>query len=196
MAWRLAKSLVKLREQVNAAYPSRSKISDGSIGDQLHASRASDHNPDNLGRVTAIDITHDPANGVDGQKLSNQLIADKRAKYVIFAGRIWKARTGQWEPYRGSNRHDKHVHISVTSEMADYDSPWDIARLPDAPTQPTLRLGSKGQDVRLLQEKLSVPIDGVFGPKTAASVEKFQRQQGLTADGVVGAATWKALNLK
>lgn len=195
MAWRLAKSLVKLREQVNAAYPNRSRVSDGSIGDTAHAARASDHNPDSQGRVCAIDVTHDPANGLDGQQLSNQIITDKRVKYVIFAGRIWKARTGQWETYRGSNRHGKHAHVSVKSEMADYDSPWELARSVK-PSRPTLRRGDEGQDVRLLQEKLGIPIDGRFGERTFEAVKRFQRWQGLTQDGVAGPRTWAALELK
>lgn len=126
MAWRLAKSLEKLRAQINAAHPDRVKASDGSIGDQKHKARVSDHNPDSLGRVTAIDITHSPDKGVDGTKLAEKLIADLRVKYVIFAGRIWKARTGQWEPYTGANSHHHHVHISVKQESADLESEWVI----------------------------------------------------------------------
>lgn len=123
--WRLAKSLEKLRSQINAAHPTRSKASDGSIGDAAHSSRASDHNPDSQGRVCAIDVTHDPANGVDGKELSKSLIADSRMKYVIFAGKIFKARTKKWETYTGPNKHDKHVHVSVQAASADDAKPWE-----------------------------------------------------------------------
>lgn len=46
MAWRLAGSLVTFRDQLNAAFPNRSKISDGFIGDAAHQAQgsASDHN--------------------------------------------------------------------------------------------------------------------------------------------------------
>ena len=124
MAWRLAKSLEKLREQINAAHPQRSKASDGSIGDQAHAARASDHNPDEHGVVAAIDITNDPSGGVDGHTLSRALTGDPRAKYVIFHGEIWKARTGQWEAYHGANAHNHHVHISVKPDIYDNVEPW------------------------------------------------------------------------
>jgi len=63
---------------------------------------------------------------------------------------------------------------------------------------PTLRLGSKGDDVVKLQQALVVAgatlkIDGDFGGKTDAAVRAFQGAHGLTVDGVVGAATWSAL---
>ena len=69
MSWRLARSLAVLRSQINDLSPNRSKISDGTIGNQEHASRVSDHNPNAAGVVTAMDITHDPQHGIDSEKL-------------------------------------------------------------------------------------------------------------------------------
>ena len=124
--WRLANSLTKLRNEINLAYPNRSKASDGTIGDSAHSSRTSQHNPNPAGVVTAMDITHDPAHGVDGQTLANQLIKDSRTWYVIFNRRIWQA--GKWSIYKGTNPHDKHVHISVKQTPAYYDNAnnWNI----------------------------------------------------------------------
>lgn len=48
MSWRNAKSLVVLRAQINAAFPSRSKASDGTIGDSRHCPGSSDHCPKDL----------------------------------------------------------------------------------------------------------------------------------------------------
>lgn len=45
----------------------------------------------------------------------------------------------------------------------------------------------------MLQACLGVTVDGVFGPKTEAAAKKYQRERGLAADGIVGPATWKAL---
>ncbi len=62
--------------------------------------------------------------------------------------------------------------------------------------QPVLRLGSRGSAVSDLQRRLQAhgfnpgPIDGIFGSGTDAAVRSFQRSQGLTADGIVGPATW------
>lgn len=116
MAWRLAISLVTLRNQLNAAYPNRSRASDGTIGDTAHAASASDHNPNAAGVVCAMDITHDPANGLDVHALANHIIANRPAdlKYVISNGRIAGDWTGwRWASYAGSNPHDKHAHFSV-----------------------------------------------------------------------------------
>ena len=64
---------------------------------------------------------------------------------------------------------------------------------------PTLRQGSRGAAVSSLQNRLrahgyNVSVDGDFGPATANAVRSFQRAKGLGVDGVVGPATWSALN--
>ena len=56
-----------------------------------------------------------------------------------------------------------------------------------------LKLGSTGNDVRLLQEKLGLKSDGNFGPNTEKSVKEWQKKNGLTSDGVVGDNTWNKL---
>ncbi len=56
-----------------------------------------------------------------------------------------------------------------------------------------LKLGSEGEDVKKLQIKLGVDPIGKFGPKTDAAVKAWQSSNGLTADGVVGPATWAKL---
>jgi Putative peptidoglycan binding domain/CHAP domain len=66
-------------------------------------------------------------------------------------------------------------------------------------TSPTLRQGDIGADVADAQKLLTAKgfspgsTDGNFGPKTRAAVVAFQRANGLTADGVIGPNTWKAL---
>ena len=56
-----------------------------------------------------------------------------------------------------------------------------------------LKIGSKGSDVRLLQEKLRLTADGDFGPGTEAKVKAWQAANGLTADGIVGDVTWSKM---
>src|ERR1700719_3719029 len=65
---------------------------------------------------------------------------------------------------------------------------------------PTLQIGSTGPDVRRLQILFVMTklldytgIDGDFGQQTQDAVKSFQQSSNLTADGVVGPATWNAL---
>ena len=61
--------------------------------------------------------------------------------------------------------------------------------------------GSQGQAVRAIQQKLQRwgyydgEVDGIYGSQTVKAVKYFQRRNGLTADGVVGSATLKALGM-
>ena len=63
----------------------------------------------------------------------------------------------------------------------------------------TLRINSRGTQVARLQAELKAAklpvgsIDGVFGKSTLKAVKVFQARHHLTADGMVGAKTWKAL---
>ena len=54
----------------------------------------------------------------------------------------------------------------------------------------TIKLNSKGEDVKYLQKLLDLTADGVFGQKTDTAVKKFQKEHNLIADGIVGAKTW------
>jgi putative chitinase len=68
-----------------------------------------------------------------------------------------------------------------------------------AETRPVVQRGSTGDAVAQLQKTLrnlnfAVAVDGDFGPGTEVAVTRFQSEHGLTADGIVGPATWKALD--
>ncbi|HWQ51020.1 MAG TPA: spore cortex-lytic enzyme [Terriglobales bacterium] len=71
----------------------------------------------------------------------------------------------------------------------------------DAAVPALSKLGSRGNEVTQVQKKLAAlgygvgAADGVFGSKTLAAVKQFQRDRGLTADGIVGPQTLKALGL-
>jgi hypothetical protein len=138
--WRVAESLLKLRTQVNAKFPNRKKDSDGTIGDLNHCPGSSDHCPNildgGIGIVTAMDITHDPAHGLDAGVVAEKLRVgqDPRIKYIISNRRIanFQPLDGQpafaWRPYTGANPHDKHFHISVRSGKtgaSGYDTTTD-----------------------------------------------------------------------
>ena len=65
----------------------------------------------------------------------------------------------------------------------------------------TLYWGSRGEMVKAVQQKLknwgyyAGAVDGVFGQDMYAAVVSFQKKNGLTADGVVGKATYAALGI-
>lgn len=154
MTWRVARALDVLRDEINAAAPRRSTVSDGSIGDAAHATRDSDHNPwvvkGGQGIVRARDFTHDPASGLDCNELAHCLAAllaigthpaCRSGAYVIWNERIFSfdRRHEGWRWYgnwsTGKNPHDKHLHLSVTTDPVGFDSthPWGVrAALEDA----------------------------------------------------------------
>ncbi|MEO1069119.1 MAG: peptidoglycan-binding protein [Cyanobacteria bacterium J06638_6] len=65
--------------------------------------------------------------------------------------------------------------------------------------RPTIQLGSQGESVRELQSMLLLlgyypgPVTGVYEEETAAATRRFQTAAGITADGIVGPATWSRL---
>ena len=69
------------------------------------------------------------------------------------------------------------------------------AGLASAGSVPAMGKGDRGPSVVKLQKKLGITADGIFGPETSRAVQRFQRRRGLPADGVVGPDTAKALGL-
>jgi putative chitinase len=57
----------------------------------------------------------------------------------------------------------------------------------------TLRKGSKGEGVKIMQAALGVTADGAFGPGTEAKLKAWQAANGLTADGIAGPMTLEKL---
>lgn len=64
---------------------------------------------------------------------------------------------------------------------------------------PTLKKGSISNYVCVAQDDLNTlgfntgGLDGIFGARTDEAVKSYQRQEGLTVDGIVGCNTWRAL---
>jgi hypothetical protein len=111
---------VAVLRQATALVPKRKKASDGLLPSKahIHQNPNSDHNTGH-----AVDLTHDPHNGIDCGDIYEKLKADKRVSYLIFSGRIWSAERGD-RVYTGPNKHVKHLHISIKEECAKDTSPW------------------------------------------------------------------------
>lgn len=142
----LAPSLLDLRNEINTASPARDHTSDGWIGDASHAARVSDHNPDwsSNGVVRALDVDVD---GCDPDQLIAVAIRDPRVEYVISRGKIYERGNG-FKPrvYTGTNKHDKHTHISLRhTKAAEKSGPWGFAAV--SPPAPPLQSGLSLQDV-------------------------------------------------
>lgn len=95
------------------------------------------------------------------------------------------------------------LYTAVT-RLAELNSEGTNLGIGTVPPAAVLRQGSRGQDVITLQYLLdviseyypdipAVTQDGIFGAGTKQAVIAFQRRMGLTADGIVGPATWNAL---
>ena len=56
-----------------------------------------------------------------------------------------------------------------------------------------LKRGARGPRVAFVQKVLGQHVDRIYGKQTKRAVKRFQRRHGLTADGIVGPATWSAL---
>ena len=124
---KLCKAGQQLREQIDDAFPSRSRASDGWVADARHVKAGtSDHIPDpDSGIVRAIDITRNLSGAKEPDLmpyLADQIRlaargGDKRVSYIIFSGRIASSRLGwRWRKYSGVNPHDKHCHISFNKK--------------------------------------------------------------------------------
>jgi hypothetical protein len=144
MAWVLVAWAVSLRAAINTIAPTRDKASDGSIGDQAHASGVSGHNPDDtpgttaerqdadsIPEVRAIDVDKDLRQGstITMLKIIQAILASpaerNRLIYIIFNRVIWSASNG-WQPreYNGPNPHTEHAHFSGNPAADTNGSPW------------------------------------------------------------------------
>jgi peptidoglycan hydrolase-like protein with peptidoglycan-binding domain len=65
-----------------------------------------------------------------------------------------------------------------------------------ASTEVIVKRGDRGAAVRRIQEELGISADGVFGEQTERAVKRFQRSHNLVPDGIVGPLTRGALGLR
>lgn len=202
--WRVARSIETLGRSLEAIYPDRYPV-DGTVGDLSHQARKSDHNPNDLGVVTAIDVGISTI--AEGSRIVSALVdsRDPRIKYLIFNRRIWrsyrKPNLPAWTPapYTGSNPHKSHLHLSVSARPEKYDdaSAWDLSGLGEGGEQ-MLKRGDRGNAVRYFQEAVlardpgALPeygADSSFGEEMENAVKAYQADANLDPTGRIDGVT-------
>lgn len=149
-----------------------------------------------------------------------------RPIYVGYAfKRIWQGgHAGQSQHYAGlamdiaqrstSNERDQLRNLAINLNIFGYVEPKSLTPTwvhidgrtgtPACPTggYPLIRQGSRGVYVLVLQDALTYlgynpgNLDGLFGARTKAAVQRFQRDSNLSQDGIVGCNTWRRLTNK
>lgn len=134
-----------------------------------------------------------PEDGIFGRQTEAAVLALQRIFNLTPDGVIGRSTWNQMEQlYVAVNRLNELESLGQTYISFDWNPPERLLQ------------GSRGQQVRQLQYMLQVlsdylptvpriAIDGIFGPQTQAAVIAYQRFAGLTADGVVGPATWNSM---
>lgn len=122
---KLCKAGVQLREQIDDSFKKRYRSNDGWAADLRHinSGKPSDHIPDaDTGIVYAIDVDARLSDDEgDTSALASELRFyakySGRIHYVIYKGRISSpVLKYTWRKYFGSNRHNKHIHISFKKD--------------------------------------------------------------------------------
>jgi hypothetical protein len=166
--------------------------------------------------VNAIDITWP---SVDAQEIIDAVSRHPAASYVIFNRKIY-SRTNRWKPmpYKGTNPHTGHLHISIKQTVAAEQStaswfshkPAPVKPAPVKPAKPAVvvkkrlplyagpraySVGSKGEHVKVVQLALRNKVTGVMSQSDVNKVRSYQRLRPKLwpADGVVGPRTYSGL---
>jgi len=156
--------------------------------------------------VTGRDFGRNPASikGHNSNAFAVEMIGDFDVGKDPFDGpqKDSAIQLARWFDKRGKNIRFHRETAAKTcpgSSINKYDFMNEVRGGTDSYAQPTLRRGSKGEAVKVLQDRLNKlgynagELDGSFGPQTEAAVKAFQRDHKLEQDGRVGPLTRAAL---
>ncbi len=101
--------------------------------------------------------------------------------------------TGYYEGFGKTPAERVGNHLrALTKSIAAADGAV-VPAMPMATLPDTVRRGSRGEAVKLLQRELQLAADGLFGAITEAALRVYQHDHGLLMDGVCGPKTWAVL---
>jgi murein DD-endopeptidase MepM/ murein hydrolase activator NlpD len=132
--------------------------------------------------------------------------AGRHLHFEINKGRIWRWTSdgsGFVNPLEFvKNTIEAYKLQESIPEATPEDAPVAAAPIHETPKAPippksafpgNLEIGSRGKNVRDLQKKLKLKVDGEFGPLTEKAVKAFQKKSGIFETGVVDIKTWDLL---
>ena len=122
---------------------------------------------------------------------------------IIHNRHCWFSNTGKgWDPYYGENPHINHIHAEMRRDFADRDLATLIRHVLIGPSvngnitgtrlvlgQPAPAAEVRDVQARLVAHGFAISVDGVYGPRSAAAIRRFQALAGLAVDGIVGPIT-------
>ena len=102
------------------------------------------------------------------------------------------------------DKYQKFMHVDTRKSKSFFRYRADGSTYSVSSFFTTVKLGSKGEEVKLLQNKLKklgykgrdgkeLTCDGSFGANTEHALRNFQKAKGLTVDGIAGPKTWVKL---
>lgn len=85
--------------------------------------------------------------------------------------------------------------LLVVAAITPSAAPASAGSAPPATSasQPMLSLGDRGEEVKVVQRRVGVVVDGRYGEQTRRAVQSLQSAAGLAADGIVGPLTWAVI---
>jgi hypothetical protein len=121
-------------------------------------------------------------------------------RYIEKAGLVEALRRHDWQAFAHGYNGPGYKKNAYDEKIADAYEHYATGKPLKITVQSSLlRSGSQGEAVTDLQRRLTalgypLSADGIFGPATLAAVQRFQADNGLAADGIVGQNTSKAVD--
>lgn len=217
--------LVELAEEFDTIGPRRDHASDGSIGNQEHRSRSSNHNPDDTAGtrtpqtdsdgepdIRAIDVDDSGPwlNGASMGAATELIVArcrsgvENRLVEVIYNRRAaYASNDWRWIDYHGANAHTEHAHFGAKADSGKLENdrrPWGLVEKWGGDDM-LVGKGDRSEEVTFWQyilEDLGYDVgsvDGVYGDKMAAAVNASRRKFKADAGPANSITGWHAFRL-